>query len=119
MPSGPLLRKRQHPPRALSDIDPKFNNVFVESEHREYLNKHLKLDHLPENQQKIIESLIIEKWPVFNPLGLAVPVRDYECVIDTGTNRPVAVKNATYGPNESIIIEKAINQLVSLGLAYQ
>ena len=118
-PSGQLLRKRMHPARALSDIDPKFNNIFDEKLHREYLTKHLKVDHLPPHQQKVLEGLIISKWPVFNPIGLAVPVRDYVCTIDTGTNPPIAVKNPTYGPNESIIIEKAIAQLVSLGLAYQ
>ena len=73
-PSGQLLRKRMHPARALLDIDPKFNNTFDEKLHRGYLSKHLKVDHLPLHQQKVLEDLIISKWPVFNPLGLAVPV---------------------------------------------
>ena len=74
--SGQLIRKRLHPPRDLTDIDPKFNNIFIESQHRAYLTKHLNVSHLPRNQQRVVENLVISRWPVFNPIGLAVPVSE-------------------------------------------
>ena len=60
-----------------------------------------------------------EFWCVFDDRGLTIPVRDYECEIDTGDHAPVACRNTNYGPLETPKIEKAIAQLLSLGLIYQ
>jgi hypothetical protein len=36
--------------------------------------------------------------------GLFILVKDYECVIDTGSAPPIAVKGINYGPHETPII---------------
>lgn len=46
--------------------------------------------------------------------GLFFPVKDYECVIDTGSATPIAVKNISYGPRESVIMRKCIATLEQL-----
>ena len=47
--------------------------------------------------------------------GVWVPVKNYECVIDTGDASPIAVKNIRYGPNELPILWKAIAGLEQVG----
>ena len=37
-----------------------------------------------------------------------MPVKIYECVIDTGDAPPIAVKNTRYGPKELLTMQKAI-----------
>jgi hypothetical protein len=44
-----------------------------------------------------------------------VPVRNYECVIDTGDAPPITVKNIRYGPKELPILRKAIAGLKQVG----
>ena len=112
---GDILRKRKHPPRALDDIDPRFNNAFDASLHNEKLRKELDISHLSPPQQQSLVTLIIKYWPVFDDRGLFIPVKDYECVIDTGDAKPIAVGNIHYGPRESPIMRKSIATLLQLG----
>ncbi len=44
-----------------------------------------------------------------------VPVRNYECVIDTGSARPIAVKKILYGERETVIVQKCIAALAKVG----
>ncbi len=116
---GPLIRKRKHPARRLDDIDPKFNTQFDEAKHGEQLRKELNISHLTPSQQTELTNLIKEFWCVFDSIGLTVPIRDYECEIDTGDAPPVCCKNVHYGQLETPKIERAISQLLALGLIYQ
>jgi hypothetical protein len=52
---------------------------------------------------------------VFDGKGVFVPVRNYECVIDTGSTRPIAVKKILYGKREMVIMQKCIAALAKVG----
>ena len=41
--------------------------------------------------------------------------KNYECVIDTGTARPISVKKILYGERETVIIRKCITALAKVG----
>lgn len=107
-----LIRKRKHPLPPLNSIDPDFNTQFNESKHGEKLRRELNLEHLEPAQREKVKQLVMKYWPVFADEGVVVPVKDYECVIDTGTNRPVACKSVTYGELESPLIERDIAKLL-------
>ena len=92
---GCFIRRRKHP--APSSIDPLFNTPFEESKHGVILRNSLDLSHLQEPFRAQLITLIKKCWGVFNPAGIIMPVKDYECVIDTGTHAPIACKNVTYG----------------------
>ena len=114
-----MVRKRQHPAPRLDDIDPDFNIQYNEALHGDAIKKDLNIDYLPSDQQEQLSSLIKEFWCVFDPKGLNIPVKDYECCIDTGSNAPVSCRNVTYGPLETPKIANSIAQLLALGLIYQ
>ncbi len=55
-------------------IDPSFDNPFAPAEHDDQLTQ--------------VYGLIHEFWPVLDEQGVIIPVKHYECVIDTGNTRP-------------------------------
>lgn len=119
-PTGKVQRKRQHPARPISDIDPSFDVKFDPKIHSERIQNELKLDHIENPEHKvIIRDLVEEFWCLFDHTGLLKPVKDYVCHIDTGRHPPVAAKNPTYGPLETPKIEAAIASLVELGMVTQ
>ena len=83
------------------------------------MDKHLDVSHLPSGVQTLVTALVKKYWCVFDEKGLYVPVKDYECVIDTGNHRPIAVTKINYGPQESIIMRKCIAALLKLGHIHQ
>ena len=90
---GPILHKLRHPAPALDgDTDPAFHAPFVPAKHEDQMCKDLDLSHLDPNLQEKIYAIIKKYWSVFNEKGVFVPVKNYECVIDTGTARPISVK---------------------------
>ena len=95
----------------MDDIDPNFGVEYDEALHGPILEKELKIDHLTPFQQAALKANIIKYWRVFSKEGVIMPVKDYECEIDTGNARPIACKNPTFGPLETPIIEKAIATL--------
>jgi hypothetical protein len=112
---GRVIRKRLHPAPTLDADDQRFYTKFDEAKHGDKLRRELKLDHLnPHQQQKLID-LVKKYWAIFDDSGLYVPVKDYECIIDTGSARPICVKNIHYGPRETPIMEKCIAALEKLG----
>ena len=111
---GNILRKRLHPAPSLNDIDDAFHDVYDESKHGEKLRSQLKIDHLPPEAQEQITALIKKYWSVFSDKGLNVPVKDYECVIDTGSARPIHVGKINYGPRETIKMREYISALAKL-----
>ena len=85
-----VLRKMLHPAPPLDSIDPAFNTTYNEAIHGEKLQSQLQLSHLPQAQQLCVLALVKKYWAVFDDRGVSVPVLDYECHIDTGSNRPVS-----------------------------
>ena len=112
---GTILRKRKHAAPPLNDIDPAFASPYVEAKHGERLRKELDVSHLEPSLQTAVTDLIKKYWSVFDDKGLFVPVKDYECVIDTGIATPIAVKKIHYGPRETPIMRKCIAALAKLG----
>jgi hypothetical protein len=52
---------------------------------------------------------------VFDEKGVFVPVKNYECVIDTESARPIAVKNILYSKLEIKYMRKCIAALAKVG----
>ena len=81
----------------------------------EELNKELNLSHPPTNVQKLVRNLVIEYWSFFADRGLLVPLKDYECIINTGTAQPISVSKINYAPRKTPIMCKCIAALYELG----
>jgi hypothetical protein len=92
-----------------------FSFPYDEALHGNRLRKELDLSHLDIKLQQTIYALIQKYWSVFDERGVFVPVRNYECVIDTGDAHPIAVKKIMYGPNELPIMRKAVAALEKVG----
>jgi hypothetical protein len=113
---GPILRKLCHPAPALNkDTDPAFYAPFIPVKHEDQMGKELDLSHLDPNLQERIYAIIRKYWSVFDEKGVFVPVKNYECVINTGTARPISVKKILYGERETIIMRKCITALAKVG----
>jgi hypothetical protein len=112
---GTILRKRRHPAPSLDAMDPRFHAVYDEKLDGEQLRKKINLAHLNASLQSKIYKLLQQYWSVFSAKGQFVPVKDYSCVIDTGTAKPIPVKKIHYGPREILIMEKCIAALEQLG----
>ena len=52
---------------------------------------------------------------MFDKRGVFVPVKNYECGINTGTACPIAVKKIIYGKQETIIMQRCILALAKVG----
>ena len=89
--------------------------MYDESLHGEKLRKELDLSHLPIGLRRKVYALLQKYWSVFDDKGQFIPVKDYKCSIDTGSARPICVKNINYGPREIPIMRKHIAALEKLG----
>ena len=96
-------------------MGPAFQCTFIEKEHGPTLDKELDLLHLSVGVRAQIRQLFIKYWDVFADKGLFVPVKDYECIIDTGSARPISVKTVNYGSHETPVMRKRIAALSKLG----
>jgi hypothetical protein len=96
-------------------VDLKFHFPFGEALHGVRLCMQLDLSYLDSSVQLKVTALVKKYWSVFNERGVWVPVRNYECVIDTGNTHPIAVKKIQYGPKELPIMRKAITALEKVG----
>ena len=79
-----MLRKRQHPSPPFDEIDPAFHSVYDKKLLGEKLKKELDLRHLLKHVHTLARDLIIKYWLVLADKGPFLPVKDYECIIDTG-----------------------------------
>jgi hypothetical protein len=79
----------------------------------------LDLSHINDTLQTRIYDLIKKYWSVFDKRGVWVPVKNYECVIDTGNAPPIAVKKIYYGPKEIPIKRHAIAAPEATGHIHQ
>ncbi len=119
MNSRVILRKLKHPPPPLDKVDPLFFCTYDEAKHGEQMQRDLNLSHLEPHVRDRVYDLVKKYWPVFDANGVFVPVKNYECVIDTGDSLPIAVKKILYGPKETPIMRKAIAALEKVGQIHQ
>jgi hypothetical protein len=112
---GPILRKLKHPSPALDEVDPTFFCAYDKSKHGAQLTKDLGLLHLEPDVREQVYALVKKYWSVFHEKGVFVPVKNYECVIDTGGAQPIAVKKILYGPKELPIMRNTIAALEKVG----
>jgi hypothetical protein len=96
-------------------VDPVLNWEYSDELHGDKLRTNLNISYLsPEHAAALI--IIIKKyWCVFNERGTFTPVRNYECIIDTGTAKPIAIEKILYGPWEIPIMRQSIAALAKVG----
>ena len=110
------MRKLKHPALDLNaPVDPVFFSEFIPEKHEAQMRQDVDLSHLDPDLQEKIYSLIQEFWSVFGSKGIFVPVKFYECIIDTGDARPIAVKKILYGERETVIMRRCIAALAKVG----
>jgi hypothetical protein len=113
---GPILRKLRHPKPDLSaPMDPLYYLPFIPEKHKAIMKHDMDLSHLEPILQERIYDVIRRHWSLFDEKGVFVPVKHYECVIDTGNSWPIAVKKILYGEQETMIMCKCITALATVG----
>jgi hypothetical protein len=112
---GVVLRRKKFDTPALDQDNPDFHYSFDKSLHGNRPRQELNLSHLTPEQSSRLSALIKQYWCVFDDRGTFIPVRNYQCVIDTGSARPIAVKKIHYGPRETVIMRKSIAALEKVG----
>jgi hypothetical protein len=117
---GPIHWKLCHPqPDLKAAINPSYYSPFVPKKHKALMRKDMDLSHLNPTLQEKIYTIIRDHWSVFDKKGVFIPGKNYECVINTGTARPIAVKKILYGKLESVIMRKCIAALAKVGHIWQ
>jgi hypothetical protein len=113
---GPVLRKLKHSvPDLYAPVDPAFFLEFIPEKHEAQMCQEVDLSHLNPDLQEKVYSLIREFRSVFNSKGIFVPVKYYECIIDTGNARPIAVKKIMYGKRKTVVMRRSIAALAKVG----
>jgi hypothetical protein len=112
---GVILQKKKFPTPSIDAVDPEFNWEYSDELHKEKLCNDLDLSHLSLEHAAALIAVIKEYWCVFDKHGTFVPIRNYECVIDTGNAAPIAIKKILYGPREIPIMHKSIAALAKVG----
>ncbi len=113
---GPVLRKLRNPqPDLEATIDPAYYSPFVPKKHKALMHKDMDLLHLNPALQKKIYTIIRDHWSVFDKKGVFILVKNNECVINTSTAWPIAVKKILYGMQELVIMRKCIAALAKVG----
>ncbi len=79
------------------------------------MHKDMDLSYLEPTLQEKLYKIIHDHWSVFDEKGVFIPVKNYECVIDTESSRPIAVKKILYGKQEMVIMLRCIATLAKVG----
>ncbi len=112
---GPILRKLwHHKPDLLAPMDPLYYSPFIPEKHEAIMKHNMDLSHLEPDFQERTYDVIRRCWSVFDEKGVFVPVKHYECVIDTRNSQPIAVKKVLYGEQETVIMRKCIAVLAKV-----
>ena len=90
--SGVVLRKKKFDAPVLDQDNLVFDFVYSKDKHGKRLKKDLNLSHLQHEQSTRLTALIKKYWCVFDEHGTFVPVQHYQCIIDSGSAAPIAVK---------------------------
>jgi hypothetical protein len=113
---GPILCKLKHAkPDLNAPPDPAYHLPFIPKKHKAQMHQDMDLLHLSPDLQEQVYRLIIEYWSVFDGKGVFVPVKNYECVINTGNAHPIAVKKILYGERKTVIMRHCIAALAKVG----
>jgi hypothetical protein len=75
----------------------------------------LDISHLDPAYAEHIIAMIKWYWSIFDEHGTFTPVHGYQCVIDTGNTKLIAVKKIMYDSKEMVILHKSIAALVKVG----
>jgi hypothetical protein len=59
-----------------------------------------------------VTNLVKKYLCCFVEENVKIPIRNYECVIDTGDHMPLSARNIRYGLHETPIMQKAIDSLL-------
>mmetsp|Transcript_13167 Transcript_13167/g.31418 ORF Transcript_13167/g.31418 Transcript_13167/m.31418 type:complete len:1848 (-) Transcript_13167:281-5824(-) len=70
----------------------------------------------PTTWKPIFEAVIKSYWDVFAKEGMKRPILGYEFSIDTGEAKPTCCRQPRYGPHESRVMNKLVNELEKKGL---
>jgi hypothetical protein len=89
--------------------------VYCKELHGNKLRSDLDLSHLLPKDAAALIAIIKEYWCVFDNCGTFTPICNYQCIIDTGTATPIAIKKILYGPREIPIMQKRIAALEKVG----
>ena len=104
-----LRNKKNLPPR--DDVI-----VFSREKHHSCLHNLIQWGDCPLEHRPVIEAIIQEFWDVFDPSGALRTVRGYVFHIDVGAHKPVCCKPPRYGPHESVVMNKLLEELESKGV---
>ena len=52
---------------------------------------------------------------MFDSKGFFIPVKNYECIIDTGNAHPITVSKILYGERKTVIMQQCIAALAKVG----
>jgi hypothetical protein len=110
-----VLCQKKYAAPDLTTINPLFNYKFDEAFYGAQLAKDLNVSHLQPDQALRLTDLIKCYWTIFDTHGTFAPVRFYQCVIDTGNHKPIAIKKITYGPRKTVIMQQSIAALEKVG----
>ena len=89
---------------------------FNEDNDAEELKKGLEIgSSINTNLRNSIIDIVKTYWDCFCKEGARRTILDYEFAIDTSTSKPVCCKKPAYGPHESTIIMKQVQQLLANG----
>ena len=95
-----------------NDLDPRDDIIqFDEGLHSAELKRNLKWHRCPEVHRSAILEIVKEYWDVFCKEGLRRNIRGFSCRIDTGNAEPICCRVPRYGPHESRVITKLVDQL--------
>jgi hypothetical protein len=83
------------------------------------MTRPLDLSHFDNVMQDLVYKLLQRYWSIFDDKGQFVPVKDYKCLINTGSARPICIKKINYGPREIPNMRKCITSLETLGHIWQ
>ncbi len=112
---GTILRKCKHPALPINEVDPSFFVAYNEATHGAILHRFINLLHLPTCIQQQVYQLLQKYWSVFDNKGQCVPIKDYQCIINTGTAHPISIKKIYYGTRKTPIMCKCIAALEKVG----
>jgi hypothetical protein len=89
---GKFLQKKKFLTPPIDVIDPVFNWEYSNELHGDKLWTNLDISHLSPEHAAALLNVIKKYWCVFDKHGAFMTICNYECIIDTGTAAPIAIK---------------------------
>jgi hypothetical protein len=113
---GKGIRRSTQPPLTDNDLDPTFIALhFDEPKHGDYFRKYFICgEHVPLPIRETLITLIKQFWWCFCTENVQIPIKGYQCIIDTGSAKPTVARNIRYGIHGIPIMNKATNSLLKL-----